>query len=284
MSNPQDIMQQNKEVNAQTPETESVQISVQDLLQNEIQDLEDRLEYVKKLDETKQRIGKEMQKFGNLSADNQRKQKVAQLKQTRLMRIITALKQLSAFLKRQLSPTSSKEDHGGIKGLYIIYLMVGSIVVSVVSFLLRQQSEFILLGFIFIIWYIFLFVTFNFVHEDSKGVVGLYFTSKEPQDIEFEDIITRFRNTNEDSFLVNSAWIDALDKEQVRITESIDNVLLNKTINEIEEMIALKRSQLSQLQNPPSAPPSKPPTSQVDDRQQRELDLQKLEADLDVSL
>lgn len=282
MSNNQQEIKQKEELLQQFAEQTEESTSPEEKLIKEISDLQNRYENIKKIDEALMRLDKEIAKFGGLAQDPQRKAIVSNIKTNRFARVFLALKEFGKMLRGTVRPLDSKEleSYSGIKGTYNIVFMILCIFITTLAFLSVRRTELVIVGFVFLVWYILLFVLSNFF----EGAVSQLNLSKKQlksiEDLNFEDITRQFKSSQDDSYLVNSAWIDALQKESSMLQKGRDALLENKSMQEFESLINQKKDQLSQLQHALNQSGGMVDT----DRLKKEIDILKLEEDLSLTL
>lgn len=181
--------------------------------------LEDMLSNVSDLIKLDNNLDKELIKFGELSQDKHISEKVSTIKYRRIEVILQALQTLKRpFSQPNQDALESHEE--GNRNFYPIYLG-GIIFQAVVTLGLIFVTDVILYRALLIglfIANVVFYWAMSFFTAQQESIVTIQHSAPR---LGYEDLIKEFDN-EEDVFLVNAAWVNALRREKARVRKLID--------------------------------------------------------------
>ncbi len=215
--------------------------------EEELKDISTKLEDSEYLIQIMNRINRELAKFGNQQPpDEIITQKVEQLKQTRIKKVIEILKTVKNFGNIFVShdQTYSKEDQVNIS-MFVAMIIVQTLLTTII-YIATSDVRIIFVGFIALL-IIFLGIIY------AKLSIGKALSQEQTnpykdKNLTFDRLMQKF-DRQENAFFVNAAWITALRKEKQTVEQVLQNRLEGQRYNDVVLKISKIKREIAELKS-----------------------------------
>jgi hypothetical protein len=208
-------------------------------IQQEIKEIQKKIASANDLILIKNRLDFELGKFGEISKDSNLNIRVETLKNNRIGGVVGLMRNIKETAVSIVSKPFDSADREFLVAKSLIGLMFMTLIATVVFYFVSLNNWIILLGFFTFITIFFFFLIINILGSDLfANQLGMLNSIKQSKNMnEYEKFMTTL-NKKEDEFLVNAAWVRALNVEKGKIEKTIQERLKGQSIDGLNKLIA----------------------------------------------